>query len=62
MAEIPAHLLPASDNVEYEHATVIIVGAGAVGLFLALKLVQKGIDVMVLECEPQVLQSLRATT
>lgn len=54
--------IPSSDEIEYEHAQVIIVGAGPVGLFLALKLAQVGIDVLVLEAEQQVLQSPRATT
>lgn len=53
--------VPSADNVANEHATVIIVGAGPVGLFIALKLAQKGIDVMILDSEPQVVQSPRAT-
>ncbi|KAH8648251.1 hypothetical protein BGZ61DRAFT_277811, partial [Ilyonectria robusta] len=42
--------------------TVLIVGAGPVGLFTALKLAQKGIDVVVIDSEPHVLKSARATT
>lgn len=54
--------IPPADEIHREHATVIIVGAGPVGLFLALKLAIKGVDVLVLEAEPTVLQSPRATT
>ncbi|KAK9415457.1 hypothetical protein SUNI508_10481 [Seiridium unicorne] len=54
--------IPPPDTVEYEHATVIVIGAGPTGLFVALKLAQKGIDVLVLDCEPHVLKSPRATT
>ncbi|KAI0121261.1 hypothetical protein BJ170DRAFT_661063 [Xylariales sp. AK1849] len=54
--------IPSPDHFGYEHATVIIIGAGPVGLFTALKLAQKGIDVMVIECELHVLRSPRATT
>lgn len=57
MAEVPPH-----DKIEYEHATVLIVGAGPVGLFVALKLAQKGIDALVIDSEPHVLKSPRATT
>ena len=41
---------------------VLIVGAGPVGLFLALKLAQKGIKVKVLECESKINESPRAAT
>lgn len=53
---------PLPDEIETEHAQVIIVGAGPVGLFVALKLAKAGIDILVLEAEKTVLQSLRATT
>ena len=54
--------IPQADEGSIESAEVIIVGAGPVGLFLALKLVKAGIDTLVLETERQVLQSPRATT
>ena len=62
MAELPPHAVPQGDTIEYQPAQVIIVGAGPVGLFLALKLSMQGVDVLVLEAEPDVLQSPRATT
>lgn len=55
-------LYPAADEIYVEHAQVLIIGAGPVGLFLALKLAKEGIDVLVLESEQQILQSPRATT
>ncbi|KIW35955.1 uncharacterized protein PV06_11724, partial [Exophiala oligosperma] len=62
MSPINEKLVPSADKVSYEHAQVIVVGAGPVGLLLALKLAQAGIDVLILEAEKQVLQSPRATT
>jgi len=62
MRPINEKLVPSADKVSYEHAQVIVVGAGPVGLLLALKLAQAGIDVLILEAEKQVLQSPRATT
>lgn len=62
MESLAPHLYPSPDVVEYEHAQVIIVGAGPVGLFLALKLSQQNIDVLVLDAEPTVLKTPRATT
>ncbi|KAF4456816.1 FAD NAD(P)-binding domain-containing [Fusarium albosuccineum] len=62
MAELPPCVIPQTDTVVYQSTEVIIVGAGPVGLFLALKLSLKGVDVLVLEAEPDVLQSPRATT
>ncbi|KAI5813489.1 hypothetical protein BZA77DRAFT_284669 [Pyronema omphalodes] len=53
---------PATTQTFYEHHSVIIVGAGPSGLFLALKLAQEGIDVLVLEAENEISQSPRATT
>jgi ribulose 1,5-bisphosphate synthetase/thiazole synthase len=41
---------------------VIIVGAGPVGLFLALKIAQQGIKVTVLDAEPEIVKSPRAIT
>jgi 2-polyprenyl-6-methoxyphenol hydroxylase-like FAD-dependent oxidoreductase len=57
-----ASIVPAPDKMSIEHAQVIIVGAGPVGLFTALKLAQGGVDVLLLEADKQVLQSPRATT
>ncbi|KAK5227432.1 hypothetical protein LTR99_005556 [Exophiala xenobiotica] len=57
-----ASIVPAADKMSIEHAQVIIVGAGPVGLFTALKLAQGGVDVLLLEADKQVLQSPRATT
>ncbi|KAH7161029.1 hypothetical protein EDB81DRAFT_642266 [Dactylonectria macrodidyma] len=54
--------VPPQDKIEYDHATVLIVGAGPVGLFTALKLARNGIDVAVIDSEPHVLKSARATT
>ena len=62
MAQIPEHLIPPADDTKYEYATVLIIGAGPVGLFLALKLSLQGVNVIVLEAEPTVLHSPRATT
>ena len=39
---------------------VLVVGGGPVGLFCGLTLAQKGINVMVLEAEADILQSPRA--
>jgi ribulose 1,5-bisphosphate synthetase/thiazole synthase len=44
------------------HSQVIIVGAGPVGLFLALKIAQQGIKVTVLDAEPEIVKSPRAIT
>lgn len=41
---------------------VIVVGAGPVGLVCALKLAQAGVDVLLLEAEPQLNEELRAST
>ncbi|KAM5359706.1 hypothetical protein ACJZ2D_014275 [Fusarium nematophilum] len=54
--------VPPQDEVEYDQTTVLIVGAGPVGLFTALKLAQRGIDVLIIDSEPHVLRSPRATT
>ncbi|PNS18824.1 hypothetical protein CAC42_5363 [Sphaceloma murrayae] len=53
---------PSADEVKYEHAQVIIAGAGPVGLFLALKMIQVGVDVLVIEAEKGVVPSPRAIT
>lgn len=44
----------------HETHDVIIVGGGPVGLFLGLTLAQKGIDVVVIEAERDIVQSPRA--
>ena len=62
MATINPSAIPQNDEISTQHAEVIVVGAGPVGLFLALKLAKEGIDTIVLEAERQVLQSPRATT
>jgi 2-polyprenyl-6-methoxyphenol hydroxylase-like FAD-dependent oxidoreductase len=62
MDRFPAGIVPSADTNVKDHATVIVVGAGPVGLFVALKLAKQGIDVLVLEAEPELLQSARATT
>lgn len=54
--------IPPPDEVQVEHAQVIVVGAGPVGLFLALKMVKAGINVLILEAEKGIVQSPRATT
>ncbi|PVH78053.1 FAD/NAD(P)-binding domain-containing protein [Cadophora sp. DSE1049] len=54
--------MPKVDEMETKHSQVIIIGAGPVGLFTALKLAKEGVDVTVVELERQVLQSPRATT
>lgn len=59
---VPPPYVPEADRIQIEHAPVIIVGAGPVGLFLALKLAKAGIKVIVLESEREILQSPRATT
>ncbi len=45
-----------------EHAEVIVVGAGPVGLCLASLLAERGIEVMVLEAAPDLERDLRAST
>ncbi|KAL6720625.1 hypothetical protein ACLMJK_002550 [Lecanora helva] len=50
----------APDTTLYEKHDVIIVGGGPVGLFCGLALAQKGIDVMVLEAEKDIVPSPRA--
>jgi 2-polyprenyl-6-methoxyphenol hydroxylase-like FAD-dependent oxidoreductase len=42
-------------------AQVLIVGAGPVGLFLALKIAQQGIKTVVIEAEAEIVPSPRAT-
>lgn len=54
--------VPVADILVIKHSQVIIIGAGPVGLFTAIKLAKEGIDVTVIESEKQVLQSPRATT
>lgn len=47
-------------TVTQEEHDVIIVGGGPVGLFLGLTLAQKGIDVLILEAEADIVPSPRA--
>lgn len=44
-----------------DRAQVLVVGAGPVGLFLALKIAQAGIKTVVIESEPAIVRSPRAT-
>ena len=46
---------------EVPHTQVLIVGAGPVGLFLALKIAQQGIRTTVIEAETDIVKSPRAT-
>ena len=50
----------ASETKVHEKHDVIIVGGGPVGLFAGLTLAQKGIDVLVLEAEGDIVPSPRA--
>jgi cation diffusion facilitator CzcD-associated flavoprotein CzcO len=54
--------VPRATKASHEYHRVIIIGAGPSGLFLALKLVREGIDVLVLEVGNEISQSPRATT
>ena len=47
-------------SAEEKRHEVIIVGAGPVGLFLSLNLAQKGIEVLVLEAQKEIIPSPRA--
>jgi ribulose 1,5-bisphosphate synthetase/thiazole synthase len=64
MATTPLNSVPTSATTatqeDIPHAQVLIVGAGPVGLFLALKIAQKGIKVIVIDCETDVVKSPRA--
>jgi NADPH-dependent 2,4-dienoyl-CoA reductase/sulfur reductase-like enzyme len=44
----------------FEQHDVVVVGAGPSGLFCALKMAQKGIDVLVIESGPAISESPRA--
>lgn len=46
--------------VEEKKHEVIIVGAGPVGLFLSLSLARKGVEVLVLEAQKEIIPSPRA--
>jgi 3-(3-hydroxy-phenyl)propionate hydroxylase len=52
--------VPQSAMTATPRAQVIIIGAGPVGLFLALKIAQQGIKVIVLENETDIVKSPRA--
>lgn len=54
--------VPPSDTIIFERAEVIVVGAGPVGLLVALKLAKAGIEVTVIEQEKAISRSPRATT
>jgi NADPH-dependent 2,4-dienoyl-CoA reductase/sulfur reductase-like enzyme len=58
----PVYKVPDPDHVEIVHSTVLIVGAGPVGLLLALKLAKANINVTVIEKERAVSKSPRAAT
>ena len=62
MAENSPNVIPTADTIQYQHAKILIIGAGPVGLLLALKLSLQGVDVLVLEAEADLLQGPRATT
>lgn len=47
-------------SVDEKKHEVIIVGAGPVGLFLGLSLAQKGIEVLVLEAQKEIIPSPKA--
>lgn len=49
-----------NQSVDEKKHEVIIVGAGPVGLFLGLSLAQKGIEVLVLEAQKEIIPSPRA--
>lgn len=49
-----------SRSVEEKKHEVIIVGAGPVGLFLSLSLARKGVEVLVLEAQKEIIPSPRA--
>lgn len=49
-----------ADATVYGNHDVIIIGGGPVGLFCGLVLAQKGIDVLVLEAEADIVPSPRA--
>ena len=48
-----------NENISEQH-DVVIVGGGPVGLFLGLNLAQKGLDIVVLDAEADIIQSPRA--
>ena len=62
LADLPQPLLNYRSNpmAEEEKAEVVIVGAGPVGLIIALNLVKQGISVILLEQYHEVIQSPRA--
>lgn len=62
MAENSPNVIPTADTIQYQYAKILIIGAGPVGLLLALKLSLQGVNVLVLEAEADLLQGPRATT
>jgi 2-polyprenyl-6-methoxyphenol hydroxylase-like FAD-dependent oxidoreductase len=56
--------MPGNSDLENDDGfrpQVLIVGAGPVGLFLALKIAQQGMKTLVIECENDIVKSPRAT-
>lgn len=56
----PISVKKMSRSVEEKKHEVIIVGAGPVGLFLSLSLARKGVEVLVLEAQKEIIPSPRA--
>lgn len=54
------NLMPPLPPTTWEKYQVVVAGGGPVGLWLALNLAQKGIEVLVLEGEQELSQSPRA--
>jgi 2-polyprenyl-6-methoxyphenol hydroxylase-like FAD-dependent oxidoreductase len=54
--------VPENEYSIFEHHEVIIIGAGPTGLFTALRIAQADVDVCVMEAEPGIVNSPRATT
>lgn len=55
-------IIPEVCGILPEHHQTIVVGGGPTGLFLALRLAQAGINVLLLEAEGEIATSPRATT
>jgi len=59
LEDVPISATTATQE-ERPHSQVLIVGAGPVGAFLALKIVQQGIKTTVIDCETDIVKSPRA--